>query len=141
MLTRPEIARVILTGGTETALTILNQTPRLNLLAETGGKNATIVSGLSDRDLAIKDVLHSAFSHAGQKCSATSLLLLEEEVFESAEFREQFVDAVSSLKVGSAWDPIDQDGTTDPPTIGRLVARTQGTRSGRKLGCHANSTR
>ncbi len=121
MLSRPEIARVILTGGTETALTILNQTPTLNLLAETGGKNATIVSGLSDRDLAIKDILHSAFSHAGQKCSATSLILLEEEVFESAEFREQFVDAVSSLRVGSAWDLSTKMGPLIRPPSGDLL--------------------
>ena len=51
LLQRPEIARVILTGGTETALRILDSRPSLNLMAETGGKNATIVSGLSDRDL------------------------------------------------------------------------------------------
>lgn len=121
MLQRPEIARVLLTGGTETALTILDQTPSLKLFAETGGKNATIVSGLSDRDLVIKDVLHSAFSHAGQKCSATSLLLLEEEVFESAEFREQFVDAVSSLKVGSAWDVTTKMGPLIRPPSGDLL--------------------
>ncbi len=121
MLQRPEIARVILTGGTETALAILNQTPALNLFAETGGKNAIIVSGLSDRDLAIKDILHSAFSHAGQKCSASSLLLLEEEVFESSEFREQFVDAVSSLKVGSAWDLTTKIGPLIRPPSGDLL--------------------
>jgi RHH-type transcriptional regulator, proline utilization regulon repressor / proline dehydrogenase / delta 1-pyrroline-5-carboxylate dehydrogenase len=121
MLTRPEIARVILTGGTETALTILDQKPTLNLLAETGGKNATIVSGLSDRDLVIKNVLHSAFSHAGQKCSATSLLLLEEEVFDSAEFREQFVDAITSLKVGSAWDLSTKMGPLIRPPAGDLL--------------------
>ena len=121
MLQRPEIARVILTGGTETALTILNQKPTLKLFAETGGKNATIVSGLSDRDLAIKDILHSAFSHAGQKCSATSLIVLEEEVFESSEFREQFVDAVSSLKVGSAWDLTTKMGPLIRPPSGDLL--------------------
>ncbi len=121
LLQRPEIARVILTGGTETALSILDQNPNLKLLAETGGKNATIVSGLSDRDLVIKDVLHSAFSHAGQKCSATSLLLLEEEVFESTEFREQFVDAVSSLKVGSAWDLSTKMGPLIRPPSGDLL--------------------
>jgi RHH-type transcriptional regulator, proline utilization regulon repressor / proline dehydrogenase / delta 1-pyrroline-5-carboxylate dehydrogenase len=121
MLRRPEIARVILTGGTETALTILDQSPNLKLFAETGGKNATIVSGLSDRDLVIKDVLHSAFSHAGQKCSATSLLLLEEEVYESTEFREQFVDAVSSLKVGSAWDLSTKMGPLIRPPSGDLL--------------------
>jgi RHH-type proline utilization regulon transcriptional repressor/proline dehydrogenase/delta 1-pyrroline-5-carboxylate dehydrogenase len=76
----------------------------MRLLAETGGKNATIVTALSDRDLAIKNVLHSAFSHSGQKCSATSLLVLEEEVFHDAKFRDMLVDAVESLRVGSAWD-------------------------------------
>ena len=55
--------------------------PTMHLLAETGGKNATIVTALADRDLAIKNVLHSAFSHSGQKCSATSLLILESEVY------------------------------------------------------------
>lgn len=121
MLQRPEVSRVILTGGTETALRILDQNPRLHLLAETGGKNATIVSGLSDRDSAIKNVLHSAFSHAGQKCSATSLLLLEEEIFHDEEFREQFVDAITSLKVGSAWDLATKMGPLIRPPSGDLL--------------------
>ena len=121
LLRRPEIARVILTGGTETALKILDSTPSLRLLAETGGKNATIVSGLSDRDLVVKNVLHSAFSHAGQKCSATSLLLLEEEIFQSDEFREQFVDAITSLKVGSAWDVSTKMGPLIRPPSGDLL--------------------
>ncbi|MEQ1828168.1 MAG: bifunctional proline dehydrogenase/L-glutamate gamma-semialdehyde dehydrogenase [Pirellula sp.] len=121
LLSRPEISRAILTGGTETALRILDASPALNLLAETGGKNATIVSGLSDRDLAIKNVLHSAFSHAGQKCSATSLLLLEEEIFESREFREQFIDAVTSIRVGSAWDLSTKMGPLIRPPAGDLL--------------------
>ena len=50
-------------------------------------ENATIVTALSDRDQAIKNVLHSAFSHSGQKCSATSLLVLESEVYHDARFR------------------------------------------------------
>ncbi len=104
LLADPRIQTVILTGGTETAQRILSARPTLNLLAETGGKNCTILSSLSDRELAIKNVLHSAFSHAGQKCSATSLLLLEEEVFNDKDFRDGLIDAVSSLKVGSAWD-------------------------------------
>ena len=69
----------------------------MHLLAETGGKNATIVTALSDRDQAIKNVLHSAFSHSGQKCSATSLLILESEVYHDAKFRDALCDAVESL--------------------------------------------
>ncbi|GAB5403235.1 MAG: bifunctional proline dehydrogenase/L-glutamate gamma-semialdehyde dehydrogenase [Aureliella sp.] len=121
LLSHPELKTVILTGGTETALRILDARPDLNLLAETGGKNATIVSSLSDRDQAIKNVLHSAFSHAGQKCSATSLLLLEEEVFHDREFRDALVDAASSLAVGSAWDLRTKMGPLIRPPTGDLA--------------------
>lgn len=103
LLADPRIDAVILTGGTSTAQQMLAANPALKLLAETGGKNATIVSALSDHDLAIKNVLHSAFSHAGQKCSATSLLLLEEEVYRDERFRHSLIDAISSIEVGSAW--------------------------------------
>ena len=61
--------------------------PELRLFAETGGKNATIVTALSDRELAIKHVVQSAFGHSGQKCSATSLLLLEAEVYDDRAFQ------------------------------------------------------
>ena len=121
LLSQPSIARVILTGGTDTALRILDANPRLPLLAETGGKNATIVSGLSDRDLAIKNLLHSAFSHGGQKCSATSLALLDREIFTSQEFKEQFADAVTSLRVGSAWDLSSKIGPLIRPPSGDLL--------------------
>ncbi len=95
---------VILTGATSTAKIMLAARPGLHLLAETGGKNATIVTSMADRDLAIKHVVQSAFGHCGQKCSATSLLLLEDEVFRDERFRETLADAVRSLHVGSAWD-------------------------------------
>ncbi len=103
LLADPRIDAVILTGGTSTAQQMLAANPALKLLAETGGKNATIVSALSDHDLAIKNVLHSAFSHAGQKCSATSLLLLEEEVYHDQRFRNSLIDAITSIEVGSVW--------------------------------------
>ncbi len=64
LINHPKVSSVILTGGTETALTMLSDNPRLNLYAETGGKDATIVTAVSDRDQAIKHILHSAFSHA-----------------------------------------------------------------------------
>lgn len=96
---------VILTGGTDTALRMLEAKPEMDLLAETGGKNATIVTSMSDRDLAISHVLQSAFGHAGQKCSATSLLILEEEVYNDPKFRRALTDAVESIPTGSAWDP------------------------------------
>ncbi|MDA0657402.1 MAG: aldehyde dehydrogenase family protein [Planctomycetota bacterium] len=104
LVTHSGIQAVVLTGGTATALSMLNRSPRLNLIAETGGKNATIVTAMSDRDQAIKNVVHSAFSHSGQKCSATSLLILEQEVYDDATFRDTLCDAVASRAVGSAWE-------------------------------------
>ena len=83
---------------------LLETRPDKELSAETGGKNATIVTTMADRDQAIEHVLHSAFSHSGQKCSATSLLVLEREVYEDPTFRKQLLDAIQTLKVGSVWN-------------------------------------
>lgn len=99
------IAGVILTGSEATARTLLKERLGLNLMAETGGKNSIIVTAAADRDLAVKEAVQSAFGFSGQKCSACSLLILEEEVYNDVSFQKQLVDAVSSLKVGSAWDP------------------------------------
>ncbi len=77
LIQNPKIASVILTGATQTARHFLKLRPSLDLMAETGGKNSLIVSSMADRDLAIRDLVHSAFGHAGQKCSACSLGILE----------------------------------------------------------------
>lgn len=104
MVGDPRIKKVILTGSTYTAKSLMTLKPGLDLCAETGGKNSLIATALADRDLVIRDTIHSAFSHSGQKCSACSLLILEKEVYEDRHFLENLADAASSLKVGSAWD-------------------------------------
>jgi RHH-type transcriptional regulator, proline utilization regulon repressor / proline dehydrogenase / delta 1-pyrroline-5-carboxylate dehydrogenase len=116
----PDVNVIILTGGTETGLKILQQRPEVFLSAETGGKNATIVTSLSDRDQAIKNVVTSAFGNCGQKCSATSLLVLEREVYEDEAFKRQLVDAARSLSVGSAWDFENRMGALIRPPAGDL---------------------
>lgn len=100
----PRIAAIILTGATSTAKLLLNLRPGLDLIAETGGKNAMIITSMADRDLAIKDLIQSAFGHAGQKCSACSLAILESEVYDDHSFRQKLRDAVSSLHVGRPWN-------------------------------------
>jgi RHH-type proline utilization regulon transcriptional repressor/proline dehydrogenase/delta 1-pyrroline-5-carboxylate dehydrogenase len=100
----PRVSSVILTGATDTARLFQRMRPGLHLLAETGGKNGYIVTALSDRELAIRDVVHSAFGHSGQKCSAASLLVLEAEVHDDPAFMATLKDAVESLPVGPAWD-------------------------------------
>ncbi|MGO3151801.1 MAG: bifunctional proline dehydrogenase/L-glutamate gamma-semialdehyde dehydrogenase [Galactobacter sp.] len=110
LVAHPAVGRVILTGGYETAEMFREAKPGLNLLAETSGKNAIIVTPSADLDLAAKDVANSAFGHAGQKCSAASLVILVGAAAKSERFHRQLVDAVSSMHVGWATDPRSQVG-------------------------------
>lgn len=98
------VAAVILTGSLETARLFQSWRPSLPLFAETSGKNALVISAQADREAAIKDLVKSAFGHAGQKCSAASLAIIEAEVYDSPDFRRQLRDCARSLDVGSASD-------------------------------------
>ncbi|OEU65732.1 MAG: hypothetical protein BBJ57_11780 [Desulfobacterales bacterium PC51MH44] len=111
---------IILTGKTDAGLTILNQRPVIFMAAQTGGKNAAIVTAMSDRGQAIKNVLDSAFRNCGQKCSATSLLILEREVYEDKIFKKHLIDAAQSYKVGSAWNFENKMGPLIQPPSGNL---------------------
>ncbi|MBW2432252.1 MAG: aldehyde dehydrogenase family protein, partial [Deltaproteobacteria bacterium] len=120
LVTHPDVDFIILTGGTDTGLSILKQRPDVFLAAETGGKNATIVTAMSDRDQAIGNVIYSAFGNSGQKCSATSLLILEKEVYDDPRFKRQLVDAARSFRTGSAWDFENKMGPLIRPPGGDL---------------------
>ncbi|GAB5493824.1 MAG: bifunctional proline dehydrogenase/L-glutamate gamma-semialdehyde dehydrogenase [Phototrophicaceae bacterium] len=104
LVTDERVSAVILTGAYETAQMFLSWKPTLRLFAETSGKNALIITAMADRDQAIKDLAKSAFGHAGQKCSASSLAILEAEVYDDPAFRRQLKDAVASLHIASAHD-------------------------------------
>jgi RHH-type proline utilization regulon transcriptional repressor/proline dehydrogenase/delta 1-pyrroline-5-carboxylate dehydrogenase len=116
------VDRVILTGAYETAELFRSFRPDLPLLAETSGKNAIIVTPSADLDLAVKDVVASAFGHAGQKCSAASLVVLVGSVARSDRFRSQLLDAASSLTVGYPADPRTQVGPVIEPARGKLLS-------------------
>ena len=121
LISHPAVDRVILTGGYETAELFRSFRKDLPLLAETSGKNAIIVTPSADLDLAAKDVAYSAFGHAGQKCSAASLVILVGSVAKSKRFHNQLIDAVTSLKVGYPEDPASQMGPIIEPAGGKLL--------------------
>ncbi|WP_193214226.1 bifunctional proline dehydrogenase/L-glutamate gamma-semialdehyde dehydrogenase [Luteolibacter marinus] len=104
LVTDARISAVVLTGAYETARMFLSWKPELTLFAETSGKNALIITAAADPDLAVKDLVKSAFGHAGQKCSAASLAIVEAELYDDPGFRRRLRDAAASLKTGSAWD-------------------------------------
>ncbi|WP_122824749.1 proline dehydrogenase family protein [Georgenia faecalis] len=115
---------VLLTGALETARLFAGWRaghpggPRV--LAETSGKNAMVVTPAADLDLAVADLVRSAFGHAGQKCSAASLAILVGSVGTSRRFRRQLVDAVSSLVVGWPTDLGVSMGPVIEPPSGKL---------------------
>jgi RHH-type proline utilization regulon transcriptional repressor/proline dehydrogenase/delta 1-pyrroline-5-carboxylate dehydrogenase len=121
LIAHPLVDRVVLTGAYETAELFRSFRADLPLLAETSGKNAIIVTPSADLDLAVKDVVASAFGHAGQKCSAASLVVLVGSVARSRRFRTQLLDAASSLTVGYPADARTQVGPVIEPAAGKLL--------------------
>jgi len=104
LIEHPDVNAVILTGAWDTARMFLGWRPDLRLHGETSGKNAIVVTATADLDEAVADIVHSAFGHAGQKCSAASLAILEASVYDDHRFRRQLADAVRSLRLGPGWD-------------------------------------
>ncbi len=97
------IAGVAFTGSTETARTInralaKRDGPIVPLIAETGGQNAMIVDSTALLDQVADDVVSSAFSSAGQRCSALRILLLQEEIADRA--LELILGAMNELRLG-----------------------------------------
>ena len=105
LITDSRTGAVILTGSYLTAQMFQSWRPDLRLYAETSGKNCLVITAAADPDLAIKDLVKGAFGHAGQKCSATSLALVQRELYDNPKFQAQLKDAVESLRVGGSWDP------------------------------------
>lgn len=114
------VERVVLTGAYETAALFRSWRPDLPLLAETSGKNAIIVTPSADPDAAVRDIVNSAFSSSGQKCSASSLVVLVGAMARSERFRDQLVDAVRSLRVGPPEDLTSEMGPLVMPDDEKL---------------------
>ncbi|MFD5215342.1 proline dehydrogenase family protein [Microbacterium sp. NPDC058345] len=121
LISHPDVDRVILTGAWDTAALFRSWRPDLPLLAETSGKNAMIITPTADVDLAVADLVKSAFGHAGQKCSAASLAILVGPVGRSKRFARQLVDATRSLHVAWPADPRAEVGPVIEKPQGKLA--------------------
>jgi RHH-type proline utilization regulon transcriptional repressor/proline dehydrogenase/delta 1-pyrroline-5-carboxylate dehydrogenase len=122
LITHESVDLVMLTGSYDTASMFLGWRPDLALQAETSGKNALVITAAADLDQAIKDLVRSAFGHAGQKCSAASLAIVEASVYDDPAFHRRLADAVTSLRAGEATDPATRVGpliSAPGPTLRR----------------------
>ncbi len=100
IVNHPAIAAVSFTGSTETGRIVGETCGRMHkrLSLEMGGKNAQIVLDDADLDLALEGVLWGAFGTTGQRCTATSRLVLQRGIHD--RFLASLTDRAKALKLG-----------------------------------------
>ena len=126
LMSHADVDNVILTGASDTGQLFRSWRPEMNLSAETSGKNALIITPAADPDLAIADLYDSAFGHAGQKCSAASLVIFVGAAGKSDRLRNQLLDAVRTLKVGPGFEiETTMNGLVEAPSEKLLRGLTQ----------------
>ncbi|MDP7003016.1 MAG: aldehyde dehydrogenase [Candidatus Thalassarchaeaceae archaeon] len=100
----PDVDLVSFTGGTATgekvAATAAPSFKKLSL--ELGGKNSSIVFEDCDLEKTVSGVVRAGFLNQGQVCLCGSRVLIQDSLYE--EFKERFVDAVESMRIGDPGD-------------------------------------
>jgi acyl-CoA reductase-like NAD-dependent aldehyde dehydrogenase len=105
LVEHPDVPVISFTGSTATGSFIGETCGRMHkrLSLEMGGKNAMIVMDDADLDLALDGVLWGAFGTTGQRCTATSRLLLHRKVHD--RFLRRLVEAANALRLGDGLEP------------------------------------
>lgn len=109
----PEVPVISFTGSTETGRVIGRTCGEMHkrLSLEMGGKNAQVVMADADMELALDGVLWGAFGTTGQRCTATSRLLLQDEIHD--QFLKRLAGRAEELRLGYGND----DGIDVGPLI------------------------
>jgi aldehyde dehydrogenase (NAD+) len=107
----PGVRALSFTGSVEVGKSVREQATARDcrVQLELGGHNPLIVTAAAEIDRAVEAAYAGAFWSAGQKCTATRRILVQEEVYD--EFREKLLARVASGKVG---DPADPDVEVGP---------------------------
>ncbi len=110
LVEHPEVPIISFTGSTDTGALIGETCGRMHkrLSLEMGGKNAMIVMEDADLDLALEGVLWGAFGTTGQRCTATSRLIVQRKVHDRLVRR--IADAAEGLRLGDGRDGKSQVG-------------------------------
>ena len=110
IIEHPDVPVISFTGSTETGSVIGATCGRMHkrLSLEMGGKNAMIVMDDADLDLALDGVLWGAFGTTGQRCTATSRLILHEKIHD--RFLQMLADRAGRLRLGPGLDAATEVG-------------------------------
>jgi aldehyde dehydrogenase (NAD+) len=105
LVEHPAVRLISFTGSTDTGRVIAEQGARLNKIVslEMGGKNAIIIMDDADIDNAVEGSIWGAFGTSGQRCTASSRLVVHKKVYK--KFAERFVERARNLRVGNGLDP------------------------------------
>src|SRR5882672_4690063 len=140
LLEHPEVRAISFTGSSAVGRTIGTTAAKSfkHCSLELGGKNPMIVLDDANLDLAIEGGLWGAFGTTGQRCTATSRMIVQKGVYR--EFVERLVERAKNLKVGNGLDETVQMG----PAINEKQLQTDlsyvdiGQDEGAKLMCGGN---
>ena len=101
----PGVRLISFTGSTDTGRVIAEQCARENKIVslEMGGKNAIIIMDDADLDNAVEGSIWGAFGTSGQRCTASSRLVVHKKIYK--KFTERFVERARNLRVGNGLDP------------------------------------
>src|SRR6186713_371023 len=101
----PALRLISFTGSTETGRIVASACADRNAICslEMGGKNVIIVMDDADIDLAIEGALWGAFGTSGQRCTASSRLVVHKKVYK--QFTRKLVERTKALRIGNGADP------------------------------------
>src|SRR5256886_1924542 len=140
LLEHPDVRAVSLTGSTAVGRIVGTTAAKSfkHCSLELGGKNPMIVLDDANLDLAIEGGLWGGFGTTGQRCTATSRIIVQKGIY--GEFVERYVDRAKALGVGNGLDETIDMG----PAINEAQLKTDlsyveiGKSEGAKLKCGGN---
>ncbi|MBM3924704.1 MAG: aldehyde dehydrogenase family protein [SAR202 cluster bacterium] len=104
LVNSPEVKGVSFTGSTEIGARLYSQgaAKLKKVQCEMGGKNAVIVLADADLDKTVGGVVQAAFGSTGQRCTATSRVILEEPIYNA--FMDDLLNRTAKLKIGDGME-------------------------------------
>jgi acyl-CoA reductase-like NAD-dependent aldehyde dehydrogenase len=117
LVRHPDVPVITFTGSRETGVAVTKAAADFlkHVHLELGGKNAIIVLDDADLDLAVEGIVWSAFGTSGQRCTAASRVIVQEQVYDALQSR--LVGAAERLRLGPGWE----DDSDVGPVINRAA--------------------
>src|SRR5690349_9947304 len=140
LMEHPDVRAISLTGSTEVGRIVGTTAAKTfkHCSLELGGKNPMIVLDDANLDLAVDGALWGAFGTTGQRCTATSRIILQKGIYR--EFTERLVARAKKLKIGNGLDESVDMG----PAVNEAQLKTDlsyvdiGKAEGARLMCGGN---